>query len=68
MLVEDDIGLWAVAESAEPDLDDDQLWCIDWRNDDDQAGSLLLPEGHQLPVRRLDEADELETASLRGWR
>jgi hypothetical protein len=57
VLVEDATHLWAVVESVEPDLDDDTLICIDWRADDDESGSLSMPDDSLITSRRPLEQD-----------
>jgi hypothetical protein len=60
ILVEDATQLWAVVESVEPDLDDDSLICIDWRADDDEFGSLSMPDDSLITTRRPLEQDVKE--------
>lgn len=57
LLVEETPAMWALVEAAEVDLTDDELICIDWRGDDDDAGTLALPEGSFVTVRRWPEED-----------
>ena len=52
VLVDESAGLWAVVEGAEPDFEDPDAVCVDWRTDDDGAGSLSLPADQTLPTRR----------------
>jgi len=59
LLVEPALDLWAVVEFAEPDIDDEDLVCIDWRGDTDEAGSTSLPISELVSIRRpLIEAAE----------
>jgi len=59
MLVEPALDFWAVVEFAEPDIDDEDLVCIDWRGDTDEAGSTSLPTSELVSIRRpLVEAAE----------
>lgn len=50
--VEERPPTWALVESVEPDVTDEDLVCIDWRGDDDAAGSLVVHEDAMLTVRR----------------
>ena len=52
LLVQDAPAVWALVEAAEVDLTDDELLCIDWRGDDDDAGSIVVPEDSFVTVRR----------------
>jgi len=59
LLVEPALDFWAVVEFAEPDIDDEDLVCIDWRGDTDEAGSTSLPTSELVSIRRpLIEAAE----------
>lgn len=57
-LVQVDAGAWAVVEACEPDVVDDGNWCIDWRDDDGEVGSLSLVDGDTVTAR-LPLAEEL---------
>lgn len=52
LLVEESPATWALVEAAEPDVTAEDLLCIDWRGDDDDAGSMVVPERTWLTVRR----------------
>lgn len=52
LLVEESPATWALVEAAEPDVTDEDLLCIDWRGDDDDAGSMVVPDSSFLTVRR----------------
>lgn len=52
VLVEEATQLWAVVEDSEPDLDDAAVVCIDWRSDDDEFGSLAVPDDCLITARR----------------
>jgi S-DNA-T family DNA segregation ATPase FtsK/SpoIIIE len=52
MLVEPALDFWVVVEFAEPDIDDEDLVCIDWRGDADEAGSTSLPTSDLVSIRR----------------
>ena len=52
MLVQDSPQVWGLVESVEPDIADEELLCIDWRGDDDDAGSMVVPEQSWVTVRR----------------
>lgn len=48
----EDVGDWAVIETIEADLIDEGMTCIDWRTDEDEAGSLSVPSDIDLSTRR----------------
>lgn len=52
LLVEPALDLWAVVEFAEPDIDDEEVVCIDWRGDTDEAGSTTMPTTELVAIRR----------------
>jgi len=57
VLIEAAIQLWGVVENVEPDLVDDSLICIGWRADDDEFGSLSVPDDSSITTRRPLEQD-----------
>jgi hypothetical protein len=44
-------GVWAVVEACEPDIVEDGNWCVDWRDDDGQVGSLSLADSDTVTAR-----------------
>lgn len=52
LLVDPALDFWAVVEFAEPDIDDEDLVCIDWRGDTDEAGSTSIPSAEHVSIRR----------------
>jgi hypothetical protein len=56
VLVEESTQQWAVVEVAEPDILDEGCICVDWRSDDDDLGSLSLPEQSPVTARHPAEA------------
>jgi hypothetical protein len=52
ILVDDVTQFWAVVESRERDLEDEDVFLIDWRTDDDEAGSLTIPDDLTVTARR----------------
>lgn len=61
ILVDEDTNTWAVVEAdPEPDLEDPDLLCIDWRADDDSAGTISVPEDSVISARRPIHLDDLE--------
>ena len=52
VLVDEVTSTWGVVELAEPDLDDEELICLDWRGDADDFGSLSLSVDVVLTTRR----------------
>lgn len=53
ILVDEATDQWAVVETdVEEDIDDPDLVCIDWRTDDDDAGSLAVPQDSTVSARR----------------
>ena len=63
VLLDEDTDHWAVLEDdPAPDLDDDDARCLDWRDDNDNAGSLTVDAGAMVTARHpLEEAvEELE--------
>ncbi len=55
VLVSDNPMGWGLVESKEPDLDDEDLICIDWRGDTDDAGSMAVPNDSYVTVRRCQD-------------
>ncbi|WP_432570471.1 FtsK/SpoIIIE domain-containing protein [Kineococcus sp. SYSU DK005] len=60
VLLDQDTDHWAVLEEdPAPDLDDDDTRCLDWRDDNDGAGSLTVDASAMVTARHpLDEAPE----------
>lgn len=57
-LVDED-GDWVVVETEpEPDVDDEDLVVIAWRSDTDGAGTISVPDGELLLVRRAKQPEE----------
>lgn len=57
VLVDETAGAWATAtDPAEPDVIDSDLWCLEWRSDDDQDGTVQAGEDEFLVVRRAEVA------------
>lgn len=48
----EDTGIWATVEAAEFDVLDEDYICVDWRTDDDDAGSMSVPQDDEIPTRR----------------
>lgn len=51
-------GLQVVVEVAVPDVDDDELTVLDWRGDDDSAGSLSVGRRDPFDTRRMIEEEQ----------
>lgn len=51
VLVDEDQALWAVVESSEEDLVEEGVYCVDWRTDDGEPGSLSLVAGEMVAAR-----------------
>ena len=68
VLVQDSPQLWGLVESAEPDIGEEELLCIDWRGDDDDAGSMVVPEQSYVIVRREPSEATDATSSPSGPR
>lgn len=59
ILVDQDTDLWAVVENVCEDLEDPDLLCIDWRADDDEAGTFTVPDDGTVTARKpIDDFDE----------
>lgn len=57
VLVDETADTWATAtDPAEPDVIDSELWCLEWRDDDDQDGTVQAGEDEFLVVRRPADA------------
>lgn len=70
LLVEEAPATWALVEAAEPDVTDEDLLCIDWRSNDDDAGSMVVPDRSWLTVRRWTEenpAGSRTSPSQQDW-
>jgi hypothetical protein len=48
----EDTGTWATVEAAEFDVLDEDYICVDWRTDDDDAGSMSVPQDDEILTRR----------------
>lgn len=60
VLVDDAVWLWGIVESVEEDVTDPDgdLMCIEWRGDEDEAGSLSVDASSHVRVRRpLDDVE-----------
>lgn len=59
ILVDEDTGQWAtVDELPETDYADDGFIALSWRDDEDNCGSLSVPDDAFIPVRRPTETDQ----------
>ncbi|MFK0074647.1 FtsK/SpoIIIE domain-containing protein [Arthrobacter woluwensis] len=57
--LDEDNDVWVTVEDIYPSEEDDDSLALDWRTDDDQAGTDILPTTAVLPVRKLiDNAKE----------
>jgi S-DNA-T family DNA segregation ATPase FtsK/SpoIIIE len=50
---------WAVVEQVEEDPIEEGYWCLDWRTDDDDRGSVSVPEGELVTTRHPVEYAEV---------
>lgn len=62
LLVDESTEFWAVIEGIEEDIDEPDCFCIDWRSDDDESGSLTIPADSTVMARRARDTDEGEYA------
>lgn len=52
VLIDNTLDLWAVVESAEPDVVEEDYICVDYRTDDGDEGSISIPDDQTLLVRK----------------
>ncbi|MGH3357669.1 MAG: hypothetical protein ACRDO7_02620 [Nocardioidaceae bacterium] len=59
VLVEEATDTWATAtDPPEPDVIDSELWCLEWRSDDDEDGTIQTGEDEFVVVRRPSEVPQ----------
>lgn len=57
-------GQWVAVEGSIEDPGEEDLWCIDYRTDDDESEMLAIDASEVLPVRKPDNSETEATGLL----